>query len=367
MRVAIQLAEGVKGQTTPNPPVGAVVVKDGRMIGFGAHLKYGEAHAEKVALEMAGKEAEDAVIYVTLEPCCHQGKTGPCAALIIEKKLKRVVIACEDPNEKVAGKGIRQLKEAGIAVEVGVLQKEAAVVNKEFFHTIQKGLPYVTIKTAMSLDGKTATSTGESKWITSEAAREDAHFYRHQHDAILVGIQTVLADNPSLTTRISGGKQPIRIVLDTQLRTPIDAKIVTDNLTETWIFVGEHAPLSKKRQFSQCPSVRIVEMAASTLDVEDVLMYLHEKRVSTVLVEGGGMVNDSFLRKGLINQLIMYIAPKVIGGKKANTPFTGEGFTTLEETLNLKIDHTEMVGNDMKVIASRKEVSYVHGDCRGNG
>src|SRR5690625_1050476 len=213
MNFALTLASMATAQTSPNPPVGAVVVKNGEILGFGAHLKAGEAHAEVHALEMAGAKAKGATIYVTLEPCSHHGSTPPCVDLIIERGITRVVVAVLDPNQKVVGSGIAKLKQAGLNVEVGILQKEAEQVNKAFFHYITTQTPFVTVKTAISLDGKTKTATGESKCITGEEARLDVHRYRHVHDAILVGVNTVIADNPSLTTRLpNGGKNPVRTI-----------------------------------------------------------------------------------------------------------------------------------------------------------
>lgn len=205
MTLALHLARGTLGQTSPNPVVGAVVVKDHQIVGMGAHLKAGEPHAEVHAIRMAGDKAKAATLYVTLEPCSHYGKTPPWADLIVASEMKKVVIATTDPNRKVADKGIEKLKNAGIEVEVGLLQQEAQELNKVFFYHIQTGLPYVTLKTAVSLDGKTATVSGESKWITGEEARADVHQFRHQHDGILVGVNTVITDNPSLTTRLPGG------------------------------------------------------------------------------------------------------------------------------------------------------------------
>lgn len=234
MQTALSLAKTIVEQTNPNPPVGAVIVKDGQTVGMGAHLKAGEAHAEVHALGMAGERTKGATLYVTLEPCSHFGRTPPCANLIIEKGVDRVVIATLDPNNKVTGKGVEKLRNSGIQVDVGILAKEAHTLNKQFFHYIRAQTPFVTLKSAMSLDGKIATVTGESRWITGEEARKDAHYYRHTHDAILVGVNTVLKDKPHLTTRLPlGGKNPIRIILDTHLHTPLEANVVTDREAKT--------------------------------------------------------------------------------------------------------------------------------------
>jgi diaminohydroxyphosphoribosylaminopyrimidine deaminase/5-amino-6-(5-phosphoribosylamino)uracil reductase len=224
MNLALNLAKGTLGQTSPNPVVGAVLVKENQIVGMGAHLKAGEAHAEVHAIQMAGIKAKGATLYVTLEPCSHFGKTPPCSDLVIRTGIKKVFVATTDPNPQVAGTGIERIRKAGIEVHLGLLQEEARELNKVFFYNIRTGLPFVTLKSAISLDGKTATVTGESKWITGEEARNDVHQYRHQHDAILVGVNTLIKDNPTLTTRLaSGGKNPVRIILDTHLRTPKDA------------------------------------------------------------------------------------------------------------------------------------------------
>lgn len=354
MNLALNLARSVKGQTYPNPPVGAVVVKDGTIYGIGAHLKNGEPHAEVYALEMAAENAKGATIYVTLEPCSHAGKTPSCAQLIIDCKIARVVIAHEDPNEKVAGKGIEMLHKAGITVNVGIMQQEAAETNDVFFHYIQTKRPYVTMKTGVSLDGKIATASGESKWITGEAARQDVHAYRHRYDAILVGVNTVLIDNPQLTTRLlHGGKNPTRIILDTHLRTPLDANVVTDCVTRTIIVVGNTVPQEKIQLYTAHDLVEVVQLKTATIIIEDVLDLLGEREIASLFVEGGATINDSFLRSGMINEFILYVAPKLIGGAKAPTPIGGEGIHVLSEALQLEISSVEKIGDDIKIVAKQ--------------
>ena len=354
MRLAIQLASQMKGQTTPNPPVGAVVVNNNVVVGIGAHLTYGEDHAEVIALNMAGKKTAGGTLYVTLEPCSHYGKTAPCVDYIIRKKIRRVVIACKDLNKKVAGRGIVKLKQAGIEVEIGLLEKEALTLYDVFFHYISTKLPFVTLKTAVSLDGKTATTSLESKWITNETCRIDAHTYRHQYDAILVGINTVLRDNPSLTTRIPGGRNPIRVILDTNLRTPVDANIVTDEQAETWIFVGSNVKNDKLEMF---PSkfVRIIQMKEKTIQIKQVLQLLGREKIASLLVEGGAEINHSFLTERQINQLIMYIAPIIIGGEKAPGVFGGDGFTRLTDALQLQINEIKNLDEQIKIVATKEE------------
>ena len=357
MSLAIELAKQTKGQTSPNPVVGAVVVKDNAVVGLGAHLKAGEPHAEVHAIRMAGDKAKNATIYVTLEPCSHHGRTPPCSNLIIESKIKRVVIASVDPNPLVAGSGIKRLQDAGIKVEVGLLRKQADELNEVFFHYISTKRPYITIKSATSLDGKIATSTGESKWITGEEARNDVHQYRHEHDAILVGVNTVIKDNPSLTTRLpSGGKNPIRIILDSRLRTPVDAKVVNDGLAETWIITAQSPSREKLEPFLNKEHVKVIPMGQDTIKIPDLLNYLGSQEITSLFVEGGSTVNGSFVQSKCVNQVIMYIAPKIIGGAIAPTAIGGEGFEKITECMSLTIKSVENIGDDLKIVAVNREV-----------
>lgn len=357
MRLAIELAANTNGQTSPNPLVGAVVVKENQIVGMGAHLKAGEAHAEVHAIKMAGEKAKDATIYVTLEPCSHFGRTPPCADLLIKSEVKRVVIASTDPNPLVAGQGIERLRKAGIEVDVGILREEAEGLNEVFFHYISTGMPYITLKSATSLDGKIATVSGESKWITSEESRLDVHKYRHQHDGILVGINTILKDDPELTTRLPlGGKNPIRIVLDTNLRTPLDAKLVNDNKAPTWIIVGQNVATEKIKAMQE-KYAEVIEMPSTVLDTLDVLKVLGEKGITSLFVEGGSQINGSFIKAKAINQVITYIAPKIIGGASAPTSIGGAGFEKINDCLALQIKSVETIGADIKIISKpiRKE------------
>lgn len=354
MRLAIEIAKAGIGQTSPNPVVGAVVVKDGEIVGFGAHLKAGEPHAEVHAIRMAGEKAKGATVYVTLEPCSHYGKTPPCADLLIETGVQRVVIATTDPNPLVAGKGIEKLKSAGIEVKLGVLKEEADELNRVFFHYIAAKTPFVTLKYASSLDGKIATTTGESKWITSEAAREDVHRYRAVHDAILVGVNTVITDNPSLTVRLpEGGKNPIRIVLDTHLRTPLDANILNDGQAETWIIVGSEASAEKRKLYEK-RNVQIIPMSKPHIDIDELLHVLGERRITSLFVEGGSHVHDSFVRAKAVNEIVAYFAPKIIGGKQAPTPIGGIGFAAMADVMELQIRQVETIGPDIKIVAIPK-------------
>lgn len=350
MQLAIDLAFATKGQTSPNPSVGAIIVNNGKIAGVGTHLKSGEEHAEDLALQMAGNKAKGATLYVTLEPCSHFGKRPPCINFIIESGIKRVVIGSKDKNPLVAGKGIRELQNANIEVETGILKEKTDQLNQEFNHFIRTNMPFVTLKTAISLDGKMATSAGESKWITGEDARRDVHYYRHQHDAILVGVGTILKDDPLLTTRLpNGGKNPIRIILDHQLRTPIDARVIQDSSAETWIVTGGNISSKKIRLYEQ-NHVKIIDMA-NGISLLDLLPRLGELGVTSLFVEGGATVNTIFLNSKLVNQMIVYIAPKLIGGSEAPTFFAGEGFQQMKDALNLQLESVERIGADIKIVA----------------
>lgn len=357
MKIALQLAESTAGQTSPNPMVGAVVVKDGNIVGVGAHLRAGEEHAEVHAIRMAGDQANGSTVYVTLEPCSHFGKTPPCCDLLIEKKVKRVVIATLDCNPLVSGNGAKRLQEAGINVTTEVLGEEATLLNQYFFHYMKTKLPFVTIKTAMSLDGKIATSTGESKWITSETARMDVHQYRHTHDAILVGVNTVIADDPSLTTRLpNGGKHPIRIILDTHLRTPLSSRVITDGVAPTWIIVGKDVNKENIAKY-ESQGTSVLQMQTRQIKIRELLLLLGEKQILSLFVEGGQSVHASFLETKCFNEVVAYISPKLIGGKGAPTMFGGTGFSNLQNAIPLQIQEMKQIGEDIKIVATvRNEV-----------
>ncbi|MYL36634.1 bifunctional diaminohydroxyphosphoribosylaminopyrimidine deaminase/5-amino-6-(5-phosphoribosylamino)uracil reductase RibD [Halobacillus litoralis] len=354
MAVAVQMARETVGQTSPNPSVAAIVVKDNQVVGMGVHVKAGEPHAEVHALRMAGEKAAGAEIYVTLEPCSHHGRTPPCAEAVAKAGIRRVVTASSDPNPKVSGRGIEMMKRQGLEVRTGVLKDEADEVNRAFFHYIQTGEPYVRLKSAMSLDGKIATSSGESQWITGEEARQDGHRYRHQSDAILVGINTVMMDNPTLTTRIpGGGKHPIRIVLDTHLRIPPASMLIQNDESPTWIFTSSDISDEKRLLLEEYAHVRVLPLGR-TIDITDVLRYLGEHQVTSLLVEGGATIADAFVRSGKVNETITYIAPKLIGGKEALTPVAGRGIQQLKQVKSFEFASTEKLGEDIKIVSIRK-------------
>jgi diaminohydroxyphosphoribosylaminopyrimidine deaminase / 5-amino-6-(5-phosphoribosylamino)uracil reductase len=336
MKIALELARAAEGQTNPNPLVGAVLVKNGVIIGMGAHLKAGESHAEIHALNMAGEEAAGSTLYVTLEPCCHHGKTPPCTDALITAGIHRVVVATTDPNPQVAGAGMEQLKAAGLEVVVGVMEEEARQLNEVFFHYVRTRRPFVTLKTASTLDGKIATRTGHSRWITGGAARKEVHALRRKHDAILVGIGTVLADDPELTARQDGvamGKQPVRIILDRQLRTPLGARVVQCEQAKTWI-VTTTASSEEKRAALLSKGVTVIALDGP-LKIEEVLEVLGERGITSLLVEGGAEVNAAFLQARAIQKIISYVSLKLVGGREAPSVFGGSGYASMDEAVHL--------------------------------
>ncbi|AMA73647.1 MULTISPECIES: bifunctional diaminohydroxyphosphoribosylaminopyrimidine deaminase/5-amino-6-(5-phosphoribosylamino)uracil reductase RibD [Aneurinibacillus] len=350
MELALKLAAAARGQTSPNPMVGCVLVKNGEVVGMGAHLRAGEAHAEVQALRMAGTKAKGATAYVTLEPCSHYGRTPPCADALIEHGVQTVVVAMLDPNPLVAGRGVAKLKEAGVNVLTGICEAEAKRLNEVFITFITTGRPFVTVKTAMTLDGKVATYSGSSRWITGEEARREVHRMRHEHDAILVGVNTVLADNPQLTTRLSpGGKNPIRVIVDTTLRIPMDANVLTDGQAPTWIFTTEHADRTKRAQLEE-KRIRVFSTGdGPKVDIDCLLATLGEQQVSSLLVEGGSQINSAFLHARAINKVVAYVAPKLVAGQNAPTPFGGLGIEEMADAISLMDVSFEKVGNDMKI------------------
>jgi diaminohydroxyphosphoribosylaminopyrimidine deaminase/5-amino-6-(5-phosphoribosylamino)uracil reductase len=356
MLLAIELAKSAKGQTNPNPMVGAVVVNNSQIVGMGAHLRAGEAHAEVHALEMAKEKAKGATMYVTLEPCSHYGRTPPCVDKVIDSGIKMVFVATLDPNPLVAGRGVKKLQDAGIEVKVGLLQSFSDKMNEVFNYYIIHKQPFVTLKTATTLDGKIATVIGESKWITNEESRKDVHLLRHQHDAIVVGVNTVIKDNPQLTTRIQDdydqtvGKNPIRIILDSTLRTPLDSHILNTELAETWIFTSQQVTQEEMKPF-EAKNVRVLQTSdPQKVSIPEVLSFLGGEQVASLLVEGGGEINSAFLLGGHVNKIVSYIAPTFIGGNEAPTSFRGEGVTRLADAIQLKDVKYSMLGEDIKMI-----------------
>lgn len=351
MKLALENAKTMRGQTDPNPTVGCVLVKEGRVIGIGAHLKAGGPHAEIHALQMAGEEAAGSTAYVTLEPCSHTGKTGPCALALIEAGVKKVIIAMLDPNPLVAGNGMQLLQGAGIHVETGICEKEARQLNEVFIHSILHQKPYVTAKTAISLDGKLATRTGSSQWITSSDARTEVHHMRSEHQAIMVGVETVLKDNPALTARIPNGRNPIRIIVDSRLRTPFDAQVLTDGQAPTWIFTTESADQTRFDAL-HAKGIHVVKTKGlKRVDLEEMLDYLHLHAISSVLLEAGGTLNASFIENQLIQKLVVYIAPKLVGGHLAPSFLEGTGIELMNDAIPVTIGSVDHIGEDIKISA----------------
>lgn len=353
MNLALELAATAKGKTNPNPLVGAIIVKDGMVVGSGLHRKAGEPHAEVHAFRMAGEHAKDATLYVTLEPCSHYGKTPPCAELVKNSGVRRVVIAMKDPNPLVAGRGIKILKEAGIEIEVGIMEQEARLLNERFIHNMVTSTPFIISKVAMTLDGKLAAYNGHSKWVTGSEARESVHHLRDETDAIMVGIGTVLADNPQLTTRLpEGGKNPIRIILDSNLRIPVDANLTDTTEAQTWIVTGEEADQNKLALLKEKGVQFIfINKDDTGLNLQLVLQRLFERGVTDILLEGGSELNGAFLRAGLINKFLVYIAPKLLGGRNSLTPFAGVDSESMNEALNVEIHSIENYGKDVCITA----------------
>ena len=347
MRQAIALALKGTGRVNPNPLVGAVVVKDGRVIGEGYHQQYGCPHAERNALAACTESPAGATIYVTLEPCCHHGKNPPCTQALIQAGVSRVVVGSADPNPLVAGKGIAQLKAAGIQVEEGCLQAECDAINFIFFHYITTKQPYLALKYAMTADGKIACHTGASRWITGEAARHHVHQLRNKYAAIMVGTGTALADDPELTCRIENGNNPVRIVCDTQLRTPLSAKLVT-TATEVPTIIAtccQDEIRHKPYQEAGC-QVWVLPAKNEVVDLHALLQRLGQEKIDSVLVEGGGQLNWSLLQAGLVQRVYTYIAPKIFGGDAAKSPVGGIGVDTPQQAFQMKVISTQQLGDD---------------------
>ena len=350
MDLAIKNAQAMKGQTDPNPLVGSVIVNDNRIVGVGSHLKAGEPHAEIHAIRMAGDKAKGGTIYVTLEPCSHYGRTGPCALAIVEAGIKKVVIATLDPNPVVSGRGVKILEDAGIEVVIGVHEETSKKMNEVFNKFIVENKPFITLKSGITLDGKIASHTSHSKWITSEEARYDVHRLRNENMAILVGVNTVIADNPELTTRIPNGRNPIRIILDSTLKIPLDAKVVTDNLADTWVFTSMNYNKEKKTALINQGVSVFHTSGMKIVNPVDVVRILGEQLISSVLIEGGGTINAAFLEKQLIDKVILYIAPKLIGGQLAPTFLEGQGIDHMSDAVELLDTDIVKIGKDYKFV-----------------
>ncbi len=351
MQQALDLAALGQGRVEPNPMVGCVIVRAGRVVGSGYHRRFGGPHAEVHALRQAGARARGATAYVTLEPCSHRGKTPPCAEALIQAGIRRVIAAMRDPNRLVAGRGFRRLRTAGIGVDVGLLRSEAAFLNKPFVRFHRDGRPFVILKWAQSIDGKIATRTGRSKWITSRQSRKTAHALRARVDAVIVGVDTVLADDPQLTARDARGRRLAwRIVLDTKLRTPLSARIVrTARRVPTMMIVGSGQARRGRRRALESAGCRVVEcrVVRSGIDLSDLMRHLHERQRMNVLVEGGGRVLGSFWEAGLADEVHVFVAPKLIGGETAPGPIRGQGPADLTSLPRLRVVAVDRCGPDV--------------------
>ena len=339
MQRALELAKFGWGRTNPNPLVGAVIVKNGKIIAEGYHEKLGCAHAEVAAFENAKEDVRGGTLYVNLEPCSHYGRTSPCAKAIIEKGISEVVIAMTDPNPKVAGRGIEMLKEAGIQVVCGILEKEAKKLNEIFIKYITKKRPFIIMKTAMTLDGKIASVCGDSKWISGEASRQYVHTLRSRVAAIMVGINTVLADNPSLTARLDSGKtrDPVRIVIDSKGVIPVDSRVINAESSAGVILATTTVLEHEKERLLIDKGVQILKIdgLGGHVDLVKLMDELYKLEIDSVLLEGGGGLNAAALASGIVDKVMTFIAPKIIGGKDAKTPVEGVGIEIMEHAIKL--------------------------------
>ena len=356
MRRALELARKGEGHTSPNPMVGCVVVKDGRIISEGYHEKYGEFHAERNALTRCTEDTAGADLYVTLEPCCHQGKTPPCTDIIIEKKIARVFVGSMDSNPLVAGKGVQILRDHGIYVETGILDAECRKLNEVFYHYIATKTPFVVMKYAMTLDGKIACATGDSKWVTGEIARTQVHRMRGRYRGIMVGIGTVLADDPMYNCRVEGGVDPVRVICDSNLRIPTESQIVkTASDIETIVACSQEALESERKQekirrLKEAGIQIIGTEGAHGVNLVELMKKLGGQNIDSILLEGGGTLNASALEDGIVNKVYAYIAGKLIGGMDARSPVEGMGIDRMADAITLQNMEIEKLGDDFCIV-----------------
>jgi diaminohydroxyphosphoribosylaminopyrimidine deaminase/5-amino-6-(5-phosphoribosylamino)uracil reductase len=350
MNLAVKLALKAKGKTSPNPMVGALVVKDGHIIGKGYHERAGANHAEIVALDEAAKLAKGATLYVTLEPCCHLGRTGPCVDRIIKSGIKRVIVGMIDPNPLNNGRGIKILRQQKIKVDVGFLEDKLRKLNESFIKYISRKIPFVTVKVGQSLDGKIATKTGDSKWITSDRSRAYAHRIRQYYDAIMVGVNTVLRDNPKLDTWFSK-KQPLKIVIDSQLSIPQNANIFFRNSQVTIVTLPISAGQETENRKMLAEKARILEVKekAGQINLKNMMRKLAQQGVTNILVEGGGTLIGSLFDEGLVDKVIFFISPKIIGGKEAISSVMGKGVARIDRAMKLKEISIKRLGEDLLI------------------
>lgn len=356
MQLALELAEMGRGWVNPNPMVGAVIVKDGRIIGRGYHRRYGELHAERNALADCKEDPKGATMYVTLEPCCHYGKTPPCTEAVVAYGIKRVVIGAMDINPEVSGKGAMFLREHGIEVRTGVLQEACEQLNKIFFHYMRTGMPYVVYKYAMTLDGKTATHTGESRWISGEQARAQVHEIRHQLMGIMVGNGTVQTDDPHLDCRKPNGRDPIRIICDTHLGIPLTSYVVQTAKEQPTIIATACEDSRRCADYQSCGcEILQIPTNGGHLDLKALMCELGKRKIDSILLEGGAQLGWAALEAGIVNEIRAYIAPKLFGGTLAATPLTGKGVALPEEAFLLRNVMVRQIDTDILVTAEVEE------------
>ena len=367
MRRAVELAKRGSGRVNPNPLVGAVIVRDGEVLGEGWHERYGQLHAERNAIahaKAAGHDLRGSTIYVTLEPCCHYGKTPPCTEAILEEGIAKVVAGSDDPNPLVAGKGFRMLREHGVEVIPRFLKEECDAINDVFFHYIRTGMPFVAMKYAMTMDGKIACRTGDSRWVTGEEARAHVQTLRNHYKGIMAGIGTVLADDPMLNCRMEGGRDPVRIICDSRLRIPLSSKLVCTADRQPLIVAGlPGADPEKKRQLEE-KGVQVweipPEVSAETglpqgrLDLAALMVRLGERKIDGILLEGGGVLNESALRAGIVSKVYCYLAPKIFGGVEAKTPVEGKGLALAGDAWMFEQTGIRQFGPDLLIEYRRK-------------
>ncbi len=355
MAYAIKLAEKARGNTSPNPLVGAVLVKNGEIVGEGFHKKAGSPHAEIIAIENAGEKAKDSTLYVTLEPCNHHGRTPPCTLKIIESGIKRVVIGMLDPNPHVKGGGAEFLKQHGISVEHGILENECKKQNEIFLRYITKGRPFVIMKVAMTIDGKICTKTGDAKWITSNRARKYVHKLRSELDAIMIGRGTAAKDNPSLTVRLVEGKDPIRIVLDSHLSLPSSLKLFhQDSDALTYLITLNKSKNKRVNVDPEKVKIIYIDEKDGKINIKSLLKRLGEMEITSILLEGGAELNATFLKEGLIDKFLFFIAPKIIGGN-GKGPVGGDGVKFIKDAFLLSDMEYKKIGQDLLITAYPQE------------
>ena len=350
MKMALALAKQGQGLTGPNPMVGAVIVKDGQVVGQGYHRKAGEDHAEIVAIKQAGEQARGSMIYVTLEPCCHVGKTGPCTEAVVKAGIRKVVVGMKDPNTQVNGRGIRELKRLGVEIEEGVCERDCSDLNEYFTFWIKREMPFVILKTASTLDGKIATFKGESRWITSDESRQKVNELRQEVDAICIGIGTVLSDNPVLTIHSKYRPNPLRIVLDSKLRISPRAKILKVSDDAKTMVVTTRKSTQKKRKALERKGVEVVVVPdkQGRVSLVSLLKILGKRGVMSVLVEGGAEVNASFVKEKLAHKVYTFIAPRILGDDALGA-YSDLGFGALDQSIRLKSAKVEAIGRDFLI------------------